>query len=103
MNRLVQIPFRGLIAQIGGQGNAMLKHATVEIYNIERPIGAGGEVDWTKAFVGGGKELCLVVGIFAKHGAIGFGENVTTDQISGRFSDKGIAVKILGKKIAVEN
>jgi len=78
----------------------MLQDASVEIDNVERAVGAGGEIDGPEALIGRRQELTPLVSERRPDGSVGmFGHVVSFDQVRGRLGDEGVAVVIVGKQV----
>ncbi len=69
----------------------MLDGFAIHVADVERAIGAVGEVDGAAPIVGRGEEFQIVVSAFRGEGDVGFNEDVVMDEVAGRFAGEGIA------------
>src|SRR5688572_26398289 len=78
----------------------MLDDAVIHVANVERAVGAGGEVHGPKALVGRSDELAALVSLARAERAALRGDDVALDEITCRLADKRVAIKRGGEKIA---
>ena len=92
--RLVEATLHNLLAEVGGQRNAVLDDAAVEVDDVEGAVGAREQVNRTEALVGRSQELRLVV-IRGGHEGAAFGlHHVALDEITRGLAHESVAVGV---------
>jgi hypothetical protein len=82
-----------LLAQVGGEIDAMLDDAAVHVHDLQGAIRGVEQVDGTEALVGGSDELGAVVTVATRELVVFHGERDTLDEVAGRLAHEDIAAQ----------
>ena len=96
---LIEATLHDLLAQVGGQRDAVLDDAAVEIDDIERAVGAREQVDRAETLVGRSQELRLVVVRRAHEGAAFGLHHVAFDEVASGLAHERVAVGISWEEV----
>src|SRR5262249_24590699 len=103
IERFIEAALFDLAAQKRREVHSVLKNAPIHIHDVERSIGSIIKIHGTKTFVGGGKELSLLVSIGCRNDCVPFEQNIATDQIGGWLGRERVTPKIKGKIVSTIN